>query len=30
MEEDITLDHIQFLISERESEIRERLRKLGF
>jgi hypothetical protein len=29
-EEDTTLDHIQFIISERESLVRERLRKLGF
>jgi hypothetical protein len=29
-EEDMTLDFIQFLILERELEIRERLRKLGF
>jgi hypothetical protein len=29
-EEDTSLDLIQFLILERELEIRERLRKLGF
>jgi hypothetical protein len=29
-QEDMTLDLVQFLILERELEIRERLRKLGF
>jgi hypothetical protein len=29
-EEDMTLDFIQFITLEKELEIRERLRKLGF